>query len=161
MEQTLLENFRNIFFEMRENYLKNQQNTLEDWDVKTAGDDVEVAKIERERELDIKMKGRDRFIIKKIEIALTKIENGTFGRCDDCEQSIELDRLKARPMANLCIDCKESQEREESKIPYHKKSHTLGKGFSNSHVSKLEEVSDENNLGLTEKNQKFLAKVNQ
>ncbi|MBT5093183.1 MAG: hypothetical protein HOM21_03000, partial [Halobacteriovoraceae bacterium] len=50
---------------------------------------------------------------------------------------IELSRLYARPTANLCIGCKEDQERIETHIPYQKKSHTLGKTFNNKNVVKL------------------------
>lgn len=47
-----------------------------------------------------------------IDIALEKIENGTYGQCEDCEGQIPLERLKALPFARLCIDCKQTQEQQ-------------------------------------------------
>jgi DnaK suppressor protein len=60
-----------------------------------------------------------------------KIKNGTYGVCDECEGEIEINRLKARPVATQCIACKESEERGEEKLLYAKKSHTHGKTMFN------------------------------
>jgi DnaK suppressor protein len=49
----------------------------------------------------------------KIEKALRKIEDGTFGTCEECEEEINVKRLEARPETTLCIQCKENQERKE------------------------------------------------
>ena len=51
--------------------------------------------------------------IDKIDKALKKIEEGEFGMCDVCEEPISVKRLEARPETNLCIRCKEDQERAE------------------------------------------------
>lgn len=50
-------------------------------------------------------------IIERIDEALRKIENGTYGKCDRCERLINMDRLKAIPYATLCIGCAEALER--------------------------------------------------
>lgn len=50
-------------------------------------------------------------IIERIDEALRKIENGTYGKCDRCERPINPDRLRAIPYATLCIDCAEAMER--------------------------------------------------
>ena len=46
-------------------------------------------------------------------LLLEKIENGSFGTCDDCGEKISIKRLEARPETTLCIRCKEDQERDE------------------------------------------------
>lgn len=50
----------------------------------------------------------------KIELALRKIDEGTFGICEECDEPISQKRLAARPEAPLCIQCKEAQEKEEA-----------------------------------------------
>ncbi len=49
----------------------------------------------------------------KINKALVKIDDGTFGVCEECGEEISVKRLEARPETTLCIKCKEDQEREE------------------------------------------------
>jgi DnaK suppressor protein len=49
----------------------------------------------------------------KIQKALERIDNGTFGVCEECDELISLKRLEARPETTLCIRCKEEQERVE------------------------------------------------
>ena len=61
----------------------------------------------------LRLRDRDRHLLQKIEIALSRIAQGDFGTCLDCEEEIELKRLEARPVADLCIRCKESEERSE------------------------------------------------
>ena len=56
---------------------------------------------------------RDRLYIQKVEIALAKISTGSYGVCEVCEEPIEVKRLEARPVATLCIACKEEQEHKE------------------------------------------------
>lgn len=96
------------------------------WDKNQKGDEIDIASSEREQLLARKLQGRKSFFIKKIEASLQKIENGSFGECEECGADISLSRLKARPTATMCIHCKEEQESGERHIPYEKKSHTLG-----------------------------------
>ncbi|TNE96408.1 MAG: TraR/DksA family transcriptional regulator [Deltaproteobacteria bacterium] len=91
------------------------------------GDNVDLALDERENTMTWKLKARRDLYIKKINIALEKLENGTFGECEECGGMIEKGRLLARPTATMCIHCKEEQEQSETKIPYQRRSHTLGK----------------------------------
>ena len=104
--------------------LADQLSTIEDQSFATtqsdlSGDvgvddesaDAGTATFEREKELSIEQNVRD--LIAKIERALKRIDNGTFGVCDLCEEAIGRKRLEARPETNLCIRCKEDQEREE------------------------------------------------
>ena len=60
-----------------------------------------------------RLRERERVLLQKIDKALFKIREGTYGRCISCEENISIARLKARPVADLCIDCKSQQERLE------------------------------------------------
>ena len=59
------------------------------------------------------LRGRERVFLQKIEKALKKLDEGEFGVCEDCEEPISVKRLEARPETELCIRCKEDQERME------------------------------------------------
>ena len=63
--------------------------------------------------VSLRLKDRERLLLHKVELALAKISSGTYGICEACEEPIELKRLEARPMADLCIRCKEAQELQE------------------------------------------------
>ena len=76
-------------------------------------DEVDLASSELNQNVALRLRDRERHLLHKIEIALSKIESGTFGNCDLCEEPIEMKRLEVRPVAELCIRCKEAQEREE------------------------------------------------
>jgi DnaK suppressor protein len=93
------------------------------------GDEVDLSQEDLQRALDLKLLGRQNFMLKKIDNALFKIKNGSFGTCEECDGEIEINRLRARPVATQCISCKEEGERSEGQVLYEKRSHTHGKGF--------------------------------
>lgn len=76
--------------------------------------DQAVSELDRARFL--RFKDRESKLIKKIEKALNRIEDGTYGECDMCGASIDLVRLEARPMADLCIDCATEVENEKKRL---------------------------------------------
>lgn len=63
--------------------------------------------------LRIRLKRREGLYLKKIEGALLRIKNGTFGECMECQEPIELKRLEARPTTTSCLACKEQAETKE------------------------------------------------
>jgi DnaK suppressor protein len=71
------------------------------------------ATLESDRNFTLRIRDRERKLIGKIKEALERIELGTYGICEDCGEEISTERLKARPVTTLCIDCKKSQENEE------------------------------------------------
>lgn len=81
--------------------------------VAVSADPVDQAELDLERNLTIRMLDRENKLIMKIQKALRKIEDGTFGICEVCGQKIDIERLKSRPVAELCIDCKIRQEKLE------------------------------------------------
>lgn len=71
------------------------------------------ATAETDRNFMLRLRGREQKLLNKIEEAIERIEAGTFGICESCGEEISIERLIARPVATLCIDCKEEQEEEE------------------------------------------------
>jgi len=71
------------------------------------------ATAETDQNFLLRLKEREQKLLKKIDEALERISNGTFGICESCGQEIGFKRLKARPVTTLCIDCKTQQEAEE------------------------------------------------
>lgn len=71
------------------------------------------ATAETERTFMLRLRGRERRLLKKIENAIERIEHGIFGICDKCGQKIDIRRLEARPVTTMCIECKTQQEEEE------------------------------------------------
>jgi DnaK suppressor protein len=60
-----------------------------------------------------RLRERERDLLQKTEAALQRIQSGTFGTCLSCGEPIGMARLRARPVATLCIDCKNEQEKLE------------------------------------------------
>jgi DnaK suppressor protein len=71
------------------------------------------ASAEIDRNFMLKLKGRERKLLAKIDEAIEKIDNGTYGICETCGEEINIKRLEARPVTTMCIDCKTEQEEEE------------------------------------------------
>ncbi len=71
------------------------------------------ASAEIDKNFMLRLRGRERQLLKKIDEALDKIESGTYGICEVCGEEIDIKRLQARPVTNMCIECKTEQEEEE------------------------------------------------
>jgi DnaK suppressor protein len=76
-------------------------------------DEMDMASSIYEQNLSLRLRGRERALLDKVQAALLRIEEGGFGICQECEEKISLARLRARPVAALCIQCKDEQERNE------------------------------------------------
>lgn len=76
-------------------------------------DFTDQATLESDIDMNIHIKERDSKLIIKIKKALERIEDGTYGICDECEDEISEARLEARPVTTVCIDCKRAQENQE------------------------------------------------
>ena len=81
-----------------------------------SGDAADIANIEINQSKIQKIGKRETYLLKKIELALSKIDDGTFGECENCGEQIGVPRLMARPVAQLCIDCKTEQENHEKRF---------------------------------------------
>jgi DnaK suppressor protein len=80
-----------------------------------SSDPTDQAVQELDRSRLLRFKDRERKLIRKIEKALNRIEEGTYGGCEACGAPISDARLKARPMTTLCIDCATEMESEKAK----------------------------------------------
>ncbi|MEZ4381455.1 MAG: TraR/DksA C4-type zinc finger protein [Nannocystaceae bacterium] len=111
------EKFRKILLEKRKHLIEQAQRTLES-DMVLSPDDrfdeVDQASSEYMQAFSFRLRGRERFLMDKIDLALRKLDEGIYGICEECEEPISIKRLQARPEAPLCIQCKEAQEREEA-----------------------------------------------
>lgn len=117
MESKDLEVFRDILNQMLEDILRKGEETIEDMtDTREVyADPADRATAESDRSFTLRLRDRERKLIKKIQEAIARIENGDYGVCEECGEDIGIARLKARPVTTLCIACK-SREEEEEKV---------------------------------------------
>jgi DnaK suppressor protein len=76
-------------------------------------DPTDRASMETDRNFLLRIRDRERKLISKIDKTLERVEDESFGMCEECGEDIEFKRLEARPVATLCIDCKTLQEEQE------------------------------------------------
>ncbi len=79
-------------------------------------DEIDTASSEVNLAFQGRLRERERGLLAKINSALEKIEDGVFGECESCGEDIGVKRLEARPVADLCIDCKSEQEKLERNL---------------------------------------------
>jgi len=79
-------------------------------EVRDVGDEAERATRETENSLELRTRDRYRKLIRKIDKALIRLEEGEYGYCEETGEEIGLDRLEARPIATLCLDAQERWE---------------------------------------------------
>ena len=132
MNKERMKKFKRIFEAQRNSLLFNDRIVREDFSVCADDkyDEVDLATTDVEQSMRMRLRNRETLYIKKLEEALTRIEEGNFGDCDDCGQDIELRRLEARQTATLCVSCKEEQERRESFTASGREHKSLGEAFS-------------------------------
>lgn len=115
MNDLQVEYFRQKLLAWKESLLNQSQDTLED--LRQGGlnqpDDIDRASMETDKALDLRTKDRARKLISKINDALKRIEDGTYGYCEETGEPIGLERLEARPVATLSIEAQERHERME------------------------------------------------
>ena len=77
------------------------------------GDEGDLAVSELNLSMTLRLQERQAHLLQKVDRALGKIEEGSFGLCEQCDEPLNMARLRARPVATLCIACKEEQENRE------------------------------------------------
>ena len=116
MNKKDLKNFKDLLLAERESIIKKANKTLAEeaaLDPNELPDEIDQASAEYNQSFIFRLRDREKYYLSKIDKALEKIENGTFGVCEACEEPINVKRLEARPVTTLCIRCKEEQEMEE------------------------------------------------
>jgi DnaK suppressor protein len=116
MNKTQLKKFKTLLLEKRDEIVKKAKQTLEEdmtLDANDLPDEMDLASSEYLQSFTFRLRGREKSFLDKITKALAKIEDGSFGTCEECGEEISVKRLEARPETTLCIKCKEDQERME------------------------------------------------
>jgi len=109
------EYFRRKLNEWKDSILNESRETLVHMQEETQNipDLADRASAETDRALELRTRDRQRKLIAKIDAALRRIEEGTYGYCEDTGQPISLKRLAARPIATLSLEAQEKHERRE------------------------------------------------
>lgn len=116
LKKTDLKRFKKILEDKKEQLIKSAKESLHDdmaLDTNDLPDEMDLASSEYFQSFTFRLRGRERFFLDKIDKALLRIEDASFGICETCEEPISIKRLEARPETTLCIKCKEDQERFE------------------------------------------------
>jgi len=111
-----LKRFQTMLEESRQALLQSAKRTLLEestFDTEDLPDEIDLASSEYNQSMVFRLRDREKFLLRKIEKALDRIREGTFGICERCEEEINIKRLEARPVTTLCIRCKEEQEKKE------------------------------------------------
>ena len=115
MRQRDLNSFKKLLNERRVELMSDAVGTMHGM-VETREsfpDPTDRASLEGNRNLTLRIRDRERKLITKIDEALGRIEEGSYGICEECGGPIGVERLKARPVTTLCIACKSEQEASE------------------------------------------------
>ncbi|MDR2405599.1 MAG: RNA polymerase-binding protein DksA [Deltaproteobacteria bacterium] len=115
MEQALLDKFKLLLLDQRQEIIDNAEATVNSMlsQAENYPDPTDRASMETDRSFNLRLRERERHLLKKIDDAIDRINNGTFGICEHCGDEISQPRLEARPVSTLCIRCKTIQEEME------------------------------------------------
>lgn len=117
MNQRQLKMFRSLLKDRRQELLDEAGRTATG--MSNTGDNfpdpTDRALLEGNRNLMLRIRDRERKLLSKIDEAMERIEDGSYGKCESCGGAIGVERLKARPVTTLCIECKASQEEDEKR----------------------------------------------
>ena len=81
------------------------------------GDSLDHASEESIESTEFRLRDREKKLVGKIDKAFARLESGDYWYCTSCDEEIGIARLRARPVTNLCISCKEEQEQDEARTP--------------------------------------------
>ena len=115
MNPIQVEYFRQKLFRWRAELLREADGTLaslSEGGIHEA-DITDRASVETDRALELRTRDRARKLVSKIDQALMRIENGTYGYCEESDEPISLRRLEARPIATMSLEAQERHERME------------------------------------------------
>ncbi len=116
MRKRDLEGFRETLLDQKTQIVAHARQLLDGEvhvDSDALPDEIDTAASESALWLTGQIREREFGLLNKIEKSLEKIERGDYGECEDCGEEIGLGRLRARPVADFCIACKDEQERLE------------------------------------------------
>ena len=115
MNSKQLDYFKSMLLSWKEDLLQESSNTLDHLKEESSNkpDNADRASIESERSLELRTRDRERKLLSKINKALKKLEDGSYGYCEETMQPISIKRLVARPIATLSVEAQEMHEKSE------------------------------------------------
>ncbi len=115
LTQSKKEYFRKILSQRLNELMEEADKTINEIaDLKEESPDfIDQASVESDIDFVLRIRERENKLIGKINDALERIDQGTFGVCEVCGNGISEERLEARPVTTLCITCKKKQESKE------------------------------------------------
>lgn len=115
MDKATQEHFREVLIKRLSELFSEAERTVAGMTdtEETFPDPTDRATLESDRNFMLRIRDRERKLITKIREAIQRIEDGTFGYCESCGDDIGIERLNARPVTTLCIECKRKQEAGE------------------------------------------------
>lgn len=115
MDEAKLEEFRQLLQQKLDDLLSEADRTVAGMtDTKeNFPDPTDRAALESDRNFLLRIRDRERKLISKIQEAMERIDDGSYGICEACGEEIGAKRLLARPVTTLCFDCKKRQEATE------------------------------------------------
>jgi DnaK suppressor protein len=118
MSPKQLEYFRQKLLAWRAELVEESRETISNLrdEVRDVGDEAERATRETENSLELRTRDRYRKLIKKIDQALSRLDDGEYGYCEETGEEIGLARLEARPIATLCLDAQERWELRQKQM---------------------------------------------
>lgn len=123
MKPEIIRRFKTLFETQKRNLLYTNVVIREDFLIKPEdlSDETDQTSSDLENAMRMRLRNREALFLKKIEESLARIADGSFGKCVDCDEDIDVRRLEARPTATLCVHCKEEREhREQGHIDGHR-----------------------------------------
>ena len=118
MNAKMKEYFRQILVSWKKDLLKESSQTLNNLQNENEAkpDITDRASEEIDRSFELRTRDRERKLINKIDAALQRIEDGSYGYCDETGDPISIKRLEARPVATLSLEAQEMHEKAEKRI---------------------------------------------
>lgn len=115
MNEKDLKEIKDILLKIKEKIIEQREDTLRGLSAPKdeVTDEGERAFLEEADYLDMRFTSREDKLLKKVEDALKRIEEGRYGICEICGEEIDVNRLKVRPVTTMCIKCKMEEERKE------------------------------------------------
>jgi RNA polymerase-binding transcription factor len=107
---------RKKLIKQRQDLLAEAEHTLNNkisTEKESFPDPTDQAVAELDNNFLLRLRGREQKLLKKIDEAISRIDNGSYGVCETCGGQINIKRLEARPVTTLCIECKTAQEEAE------------------------------------------------
>lgn len=115
MNPVQIEYFRQKLIKWKQDLLSDASETLNNLSEENLQkpDITDRAQVESDTSIRLRTRDRERKLLSKIEAALRRIDDGTYGYCEETDEPISLKRLEARPIASLTLDAQERHERNE------------------------------------------------